>query len=314
MSEHREPRIVADALSAADVAFARDLCERAERVDGIAPLAEQARFAISSGADLHLLSEHGYANVIAARDGGAAMVEAVVDPEFRGRGEGRALVDAALSAAEGVPGSEKPQVWAHGDLPAATFVAAALGLERARELLQLRRPVSVEAGAQPLPEIPERDDIVVRTYAGPADDAEILRVNNDAFSWHPEQGGWTQAEIDERTGADWFDPAGVFLAFDSTDPAKLLGFHWTKIHPAVGDEPALGEVYIVGVDSAAQGRGLGSLLTLAGLHYMAALTDDDGPLLKEVELYVEGDNAAALHTYERLGFTRYTADIAYRRA
>jgi mycothiol synthase len=33
--------------------------------------------------------------------------------------------------------------------------------------------------------------------------------------------------------------------------------------------------------------------------------------MTEVELYVEGDNAAALRTYERLGFTRYAIDVAY---
>ncbi|EGD53622.1 mycothiol synthase [Gordonia neofelifaecis] len=308
MNEQIEHRVVADSLTAAEVAFAHDLCDRAERVDGVAPLAEQARIAIASGADRHILTAHGYANVIAARDGGAAMVEAVVDPDHRGRGEGRALVDAALTAAEAVTGSEPPQAWAHGDLPAAAAVATALGLERARELLQLRRPV-----AEPLPDLPQRDDIVLRTYAGPADDAEILRVNNDAFSWHPEQGGWTQADIADRTGADWFDPEGVFLAFDAAEPDTLLGFHWTKIHPAADGSAPLGEVYIVGVDSAAQGRGLGGLLTLAGLHHMAAPRPSGrGP--DEVELYVEGDNSAALHTYSRLGFTRYTADIAYRRA
>lgn len=317
MTEQKQPRVIPSPLSAEDAAAARSLCERAERVDGVPPLAEQARRAIESGADLHLRSDHGYANVIAARDGGAAMVEAVVDPDHRGRGEGRALVDAALTAAESVPGSEPPQVWAHGDLPAASAVAAALGLVRARELLQLRRPV-----AAPLPDLPRRDDVVIRTYAGPADDAEILRVNNDAFSWHPEQGGWSAADIADRTGSDWFDPAGVFLAFDAanpdaakpdtTEPGALLGFHWTKIHPASHDAPPLGEVYIVGVDSAAQGRGLGALLTLAGLHYMAALTPG-GRRLDEVELYVEGDNTAALNTYSKLGFTRYTADIAYRR-
>ncbi|ALG86572.1 mycothiol acetyltransferase [Gordonia phthalatica] len=291
------------------MAAAHSLCERAERVDGVPPLAEQARLAIDagSGADLHLRSEHGYANVIAARDGGAAMVEAVVDPDHRGRGEGRALIDAALTAAQQVPGSEAPQVWAHGDLPAAAAVAEALGLERARELLQLRRPV-----AQSLPDLPQRDDVVLRTYAGSADDAEILRVNNDAFSWHPEQGGWTLRDIAERTGSNWFDPAGLFLAFDADDPDTLLGFHWTKIHRFDTGAAPLGEVYIVGVDSGSQGRGLGALLALAGLHYMAQLRVD-GRTLDEVELYVEGDNTAALHTYSKLGFTRYTADIAYRR-
>ncbi|MGB6243350.1 mycothiol synthase [Gordonia sp. (in: high G+C Gram-positive bacteria)] len=307
MTEQNRPRVVSGPLTQDQIDFAQQLCRRAEQADRIAPLAEQARRAIVAGADLHVLTDHGYANVIAARDGGAAMVEAVVDPEHRGRGEGRALVDAALTAAAGVPGSQAPQAWAHGDLPSAAAVAAVLDLERARELLQLRRPV-----AEPLPELPQRDDLVVRTYAGPGDDAEILRVNNDAFSWHPEQGGWTHADIAERTGSDWFDPAGVFLAFDAADPTRLLGFHWTKIHPADGDQPPLGEVYIVGVDSTAQGRGLGRLLTLAGLHHMGALTPG-GRALDEVELYVEGDNTAALNTYTRLGFDRYTADIAYRR-
>ena len=96
----------------------------------------------------------------------------------------------------------------------------------------------------------------ITTYAGPADDAELLRVNNAAFAWHPEQGGWTEADIAERRAEPWFDPAGLFMAFD-VNTAKLLGFHWTKVH---GED--LGEVYVVGVDPAAQGRGLGATLTL----------------------------------------------------
>lgn len=113
-------------------------------------------------------------------------------------------------------------------------------------------------------------------------------------------------QITERVASDWFDPAGLFLAFDAaagageSDRRPLLGFHWTKTQG-----PGLGEVYVVGVDPAAQGRGLGRLLTLAGLHYFAERGVD------EVLLYVEGDNTAALHTYERLGFTRYAIDVAY---
>ena len=82
MNEQTSLRVITGPLDASDVAAAHSLCERAERVDGVPPLAEQARLAIDagSGADLHLRSEHGYANVIAARDGGAAMVEAVARP------------------------------------------------------------------------------------------------------------------------------------------------------------------------------------------------------------------------------------------
>ena len=100
-----------------------------------------------------------------------------------------------------------------------------------------------------LPAATVPDGVRIATYSGPDDDAELLRVNNAAFAWHPEQGGWTDADIAERRAEPWFDPDGLFLAFDE-QTGKLLGFHWTKMHNA-----DLGEVYIVGVDPAAQGRG-----------------------------------------------------------
>jgi mycothiol synthase len=85
---------------------------------------------------------------------------------------------------------------------------------------------------------------------------------------------------------------------------KLLGFHWTKVHSA-----DLGEVYVVGVDPAAQGRALGATLTLVGLHHLAQrLADGSEPT---VTLYTEADNAAAVKTYERLGFTVFSVDAAY---
>ena len=71
--------------------------------------------------------------------------------------------------------------------------------------------------------------------------------------------------------------------------------------------PALGEVYVVGVDPAAQGRGLGAELTLLGMHHLA---DRLGPEA-DVTLYVEGDNTAAVKTYRRLGFAVHSADVAY---
>ncbi|NMO04405.1 mycothiol synthase [Gordonia sp. TBRC 11910] len=271
----------------------------AAEADGVAALSEQAVLAVAHGApDVeHFLASDddsisGYANVLPGRDDEPSMAELVVDPDRRRRGVGSALVTAVVEAFPDV------RLWAHGDLPAAAALAASNGLSATRTLLQLRRPLD---GAD-LPELPQRDDIIVRTYSGAEDDAEILRVNNAAFDWHPEQGGWTLDDIAARTGSDWFDEAGLFLAYDAAAPGHLLGFHWTKIHG-----PDLGEVYIVGVDPAAQGRGLGRYLTLAGLHYL-------DPLVAECNLYVEGDNTAALHTYERLGFGRYAIDVAYGRA
>ena len=110
----------------------------------------------------------------------------------------------------------------------------------------------------------------------------MLRVNNAAFSWHPEQGGWT--EVRRRAGrAAVVRPEGLFLAVDDTT-GELVGFHWTKVH-----DESLGEVYVLGVDPAAQGRGLGRALTLVGLRASGAPTGHAVSRLT-VMLYVESDN------------------------
>lgn len=277
----------------------RAVLDRATTVDGTAPVSEQAVHNLATAAG-HLLATHdgvvvGYAGIEPAHDEHPAMAEVAVDPDRRGRGIGRALVADALAA-----GGAGTRVWAHGDLPAARAVAAHLGLRPARELLQLRRRLDTPE----LPEVPVPADVTLRTYAGSADDAELLRVNAAAFDWHPEQGSWTQHEIDERVAEPWFDPAGLFVAADATT-GGVLGFHWTKVHPATADGPATGEVYVVAIDPAAQGRGLGRLLTVAGLRYLR----DRG--LGSVLLYTEADNTAALHTYDRLGFGRFHVDVAY---
>ena len=145
----------------------------------------------------------------------------------------------------------------------------------------------------------------ISTYRGPDDDAELLRVNNAAFAWHPEQSGWTDADIAERRGEPWFDPAGLFMAFDD-QTGELLGFHWTKVH---NERSRRG--LRVGVDPAAQGRGVGATLTLIGLHHLAErLSAAHQPT---VMLYVEADNSAAVKTYRRLGFEVSNVDVAYTR-
>lgn len=277
----------------------------AEQADGVAPVGDgPLRGLLDQTGAQHLLLASGpellgYANV--QNPGGAtATAEAYVLPSERGRGLGLKLVEMALRE-----GGEHTRVWAHGNLPAAQAVAGALGLEPLRELLQLRRSLPAPA----LPELAMPDGIKLRTYAE-GDDAEILRVNAAAFAWHPEQGAMSAQDLADQRAEPWFDPAGLFLAFDAADPARLLGFHWTKVHAGSAGEPGapdLGEVYVVGIDPAAQGRGLGALLTLAGLWHLRGLG------LETVLLYVEGDNEAALKTYGRLGFERYRADVAYGR-
>lgn len=288
--------VVADKITAGAAA--------AVAADGVAPIGGgPLRGLLTPTGALHLLLAagpelYGYANV---QNPGtdAATAEAYVLPAHRGRGLGTELVQMALRE-----GGEHTRVWAHGSLPAAQAVASGLGLTALRELLQLRRALAAPA----LPELEVPAGVVLRTYRE-GDDAEILRVNAAAFVWHPEQGAMSAKDLAEQRAEDWFDPAGLFLAFDEADPERLLGFHWTKVHAANPElpEPAMGEVYVVGIDPSAQGRGLGALLTLAGLRHLRDLG------LETVLLYVEGDNEPALKTYERLGFSRFRADLAFGR-
>jgi mycothiol synthase len=239
----------------------------------------------------------GYLNLTPGQDDGLGMAELVVHPQSRRRGIGTEMIRAALSKTAG-----RNRFWAHGTLESARATASAVGLVPVRELVQMRR--SLHGITEP--SVP--DGIRIRTYAGPTDDAELLRVNNAAFAQHPEQGGWAPTDLAERRAEKWFDPKGLFLAFDEKTDA-LLGFHWTKVHT---DEPGLGEVYVVGVDPSAQGSGLGGLLTSVGVAYLARqLAAAAHPT---VMLYVESDNAAALRTYRRLGFTEHSVDTAYARA
>lgn len=251
---------------------------------------------------VHLrLKNHGLAGIahwtdrspdgagFALRHDGA--LDLAVAPSSRGAGAGGRL--AAAACAEPGPLT----AWSHGDHPAAAALAARLGFRRARELWVMRRP-----SVAPLPPLEVPPGVTVRDFGGQADADAVLAVNAAAFAHHPEQGTMSRADLDERMAEPWFDPAGLLLAVD--EDGRLLGFHWTKRH-----DDDNGEVYVVGIAPEAQGRGLGKVLTLAGLHHLASRG------VAEVHLYVESDNEPAVRLYTGLGFTHERADthVQYRR-
>lgn len=169
------------------------------------------------------------------------------------------------------------------------------GLKQGRDLLQMRRSLPLE------PELTaEARSFETRAFVPGEDDDQWLAVNNRAFSWHPEQGEWSPELLGARVAEEWFDATGFLL---HEIGGRLAGFCWTKVHADL--DPPLGEIYVIAVDPAFQGRGLGRLLTIAGLTHLA----DQG--LPVGMLYVDSGNAPALALYRSLGFVLDHVDRAY---
>ena len=298
-------------LSPPDVDDVRALVDVVAAADGTPPLSDHVMLHLPHGGDAdvrHLLVRRddgrllGYAHLDVTDQVSGPSAELAVRPDARGCGTGRAL---ATSLLEQSPDG-RLRLWAHGEHPAAARLAASLGLSRQRVLWQMRRPL---ADALPDPVVPA--GVVLRTFVTGQDEQEWTRLNNAAFAAHPDQGDWGVEEVQLREREPWFDPAGFFLA---QRDSRLVGFHWTKVHGGARHDDSvrgehqhepLGEVYVVGVDPAEQGHGLGPWLTLVGLHHL----QDCG--LRECLLYVDEGNTNAIRVYERLGFSRWATDVCF---
>jgi len=268
-----------------------ELAEQAERVDGMAPLSEQF---LNGLTDSRLQHRHLVAWVdkkpcgVAGLDGSTA--ELFIAPDFRGQGYGALLYDAA---------AEPPnlQAWAHGNLPAAQALAHSRGLQVTRKLVVMGiggEELSVAARPEDVPLTALNYSESVAQWGQEFVEEQWLKANNEAFSWHPEQGGWDIDRLHRGMEADWFDPADLLFLWDTAGDPVLAGFHWTKWHAE--EVPGFGEVYVVGLAADYRGKKLGGPLLQIGLRRMV----EKGA--QRVILYVEADNDPALKAYERLGF------------
>lgn len=292
---------VSRTLNGKDARAVLDMAKAAARSDGVSPLDDQVRLDLAHDAEnavSHLLARRdddviGYAHA-RATDTGLLSAHVVVAPDQRRQGTGTALVERLLALA----GRHGLRVWAHGDEAAAELLSTRLGFARVRDLWQMSRRLDLPLAPPTYP-----DDVHVRTFEVGQDEDAWLRVNAEAFADHPEQGSLTEDDLRQRIEESWFDSLGFFLALRGSE---LLGFHWTKVHPATPTRPdPVGEVYAVGVARRAQGIGLGKALTATGLMHLRSLG------LREVLLYVDGDNEAAIAVYEKLGFSRSGLDVMF---
>jgi mycothiol synthase len=234
------------------------------------------------------------AQISTANDGGA--LELVVDdesPSIVSGDDRRRIADDAVATVAGAfvaDGGGSLTWWVDGDGTDVADLAGRLGLNPLRRLHEMRRT---------LPR-PDRAEIVTRDFDPDLDAEAWLRVNNRAFASHAEQGGWTSETLALRLAEDWFDPHGFRI---HEIDGEMAGFCWTKLHTET--QPTIGEIYVIAVDPAHHGRGLGRQLTLAGLDSIS----DRG--ITVANLYVDAGNTTAVHLYERLGFSVHRTRTAF---
>jgi mycothiol synthase len=281
-----------------EIAAIEALVDRADAARG-EPALDRARFADAVPDGRAVAAWDGDAPVAYAqveRTERRWEVELVVEPARRDESDEvaapalAAILDMVRAAPGGNDGRGQAYLWVSRPTGADDRMARSAGFEPDRDLWQMVRPLPTG-----LPW-----ELTTRPFVVGKDEAPWVEVNNRAFDWHPEQGGWTVDDVLAREAEPWFDVEGFLL---HEREGRLAGFCWTKVHHR--HDPPLGEIYVIAVDPDFAGLGLGRALTLAGLDHLA------GRGLTAGMLYVDAGNTPAVRLYERLGFTVDHVDRAY---
>ena len=284
------------------------LIETAQDFDNTPAIAEHVLLHLRHGgdkADSHLVIQKdnqviGYAHLDKTDQVAGPSVELVIHPEHRGGGVGSDLLKSAIEAC-----GNKIRLWSHGDLPQARSLAEACKFIKVRTVIQMSKDL-VEVS-------PINCDYEIRSFLPDLDNKDWLTLNNQAFTNHPEQGNWSEADLSIRLNEDWFDEKGFFVAQDKD---QLIGFCWTKIHGGHShshstgedhhDHAPIGEIYVTAVGNKYAGKGVGKALTITGLNYLKYQG------LNSAMLYVDEDNQAAFNLYKSLGFLESGEDVMYK--
>lgn len=246
----------------------------------------------------------GYGDVHLPPGDGGARGWVVVDPLWRGRGIGTALVAWVRERARRMGG-----LWIDFAidvrLTQANAWIAHLGYEPVRTYTRRRLASDAVPAAAPLP-----SGLRLRAFQPAQDEAAVHAILNASFADHRNADVVTSEQMADNLGRPGFDPAGLLLAEAPAGDAVggIVGLCWCYINPAEQRRRCeqTGWINDLGVDPAYRRNGLGRALLAHGSAWLRAQGVDC------IELWVDSGNRAAVALYTGTGFRINKTVVDYR--
>ena len=137
----------------------------------------------------------------------------------------------------------------------------------------------------------ESTDLDLESFLLGRDEERFLKLNNEIFHDHHDQGGWDIEKLRTRMAEPWFHTENLlFVKKNESD----IGYFWLKeLHL---ENEGVCEIFVIGILPLFQGQGLGKkVLTLAIRQIIR-----NG--FNEAWVYTDKSNNRALKLYRSFGF------------
>lgn len=216
------------------------------------------------------------------------ILEGLIHPDHRRKGLARRLFTIALRRAENVGAEVLHTCVSESDRGAVAFLEK-VGLIPVRQYLNLEMDLSL---------VPKRTlfQIKVRMrHLRPGEEEQLTAIQNRCFS-----GTWgfcpnTTEEI--RFYLEWTDSQlRDIIVAESKEDQNIIGYCWTHQLTSEDSSRKRGRIHMFGVSPEYQGKGVGRMLLLEGLH---DLKEKEAEV---VELTVDKENRPACSLYQSLEF------------
>jgi len=137
--------------------------------------------------------------------------------------------------------------------------------------------------------LPEACELVA--FQKGIDEDILLKLNNEIFFGHPEQGAWTMGKLHTKVNESLRSAADIQIILHQGYP---VGYFWLKHHPRL--DFATCEIYVIGVLEKFREIGVGGFLVSEALKRMQVLG------CERAWVYTDETNTRARSLYQRFGF------------